>query len=108
MKLVSIRGDHRYIIVVEWDKRDTANQFAAKWDPNPGGDETFGAVRLSADGTEPPTHTACNTLADGDMKTGIMNAMSNVPFVEVYDATEWTFAEVLADLGLQRIEPGLL
>lgn len=100
---------HRYVIVVGWQQRQMLNSQAASWDPNPGGDETFGRVRLSADGTEPPSHTACNTKATDAMQTQILDAMSNGAAVDLY---EWDGQEgpyelwqrALDDMGLEVIE----
>lgn len=104
------RTRHRHVIIVEWGKRDTANNHAAAWDPDSGGGETFGSVELSSDGTDPPSHTACNTAATDDMNAGIYNAMDNVPFVDVYDQQDGETAHelwnrALADQGLEVIEP---
>lgn len=74
---------HRRVIIVDWDKRDTANNWVKQWDPDDGSG-TFGGVKLSSDGTSPPSHTACNTTATDAMLNGIEKASGNVPFVSVY------------------------
>lgn len=99
---------HRIVIVVEWDKRDTANNQAKAWDPAAHGEETFGEVRLSADGTEPPTHTACNTKTTDSIRANVLDAMDNVPFVDVYEAQEGEGAyevwqRALEELGIEVI-----
>lgn len=101
---------HRRVIIVDWDKRDTANSWAADWDPDTGGEETFGSVKLSADGTDPPTHIACNTAATDPILDGIQNASDNVPFVAVYSPQDGEtpyelWERALADMGLQVIPP---
>ncbi len=95
---------HHYIIIVEIDRLIPANARAAAWDPDTGGAETFGAVRLSADGNEPATHSACNTAATDTMKARILEAQSQVPWQELYsEADGWTWESALADAGLQVI-----
>lgn len=105
MPLTSIAGENRAIVFVEWGKRDTANNWASDWDPNPDGDQTFGTVRLSSDGTDPPSHTACNTLADSTMKQKILEAADNVPFSSIYWISDgWDWPSALQDMGLQEID----
>ena len=78
-----------------------ANNLATVWDPDTGGGETFGNLRLSATGSEPATHTGCATYATGAMTDGIKTALSALPWAALYDATEgWTWAAALADAGL--------
>lgn len=102
---------HRRVIIIEWDHRDTANNWAATWDPNPNGDETFGSVRLSPDGTEPPTHTGCNTAATDPMLDGIQEAVVGIPWARLFtprfdgEEPHELWERALADMGLQRIEP---
>ena len=99
---------HRYFIIVQWDKISLANEQAGKkpggWDPDTGGEFTFGSVRLSPTGQEPPTHTACNTAATDEMRTGIFNS-GNPPFITIYNTADgWTWETALADVGLQVIQ----
>lgn len=101
---------HRRVIIVEWGKRDTANNWAEQWDPDTGGDKTFESVELSSDGTDPPTHTACNTAATDPMLDGIQTASGNVPFVAIYELQDGETAgelwdRALSNEGLQVIEP---
>jgi hypothetical protein len=96
---------NRYIIFVQWDKLTPANAAAKAYDPDAGGEFTFGTVRLSADGNEPPTHSACNTAATDSMKTQILDAFTNVPFYAIYNTADgWTWQTALVDAGLQVIE----
>lgn len=97
---------HRYLIFVQWNKLTPANaQFKDTIDPDIGGNKTFGNVRLSADGQEPPTHSACNTAATGSMKIKIENGFIHVPFYKIYlIADGWTWETALADAGLQVIQ----
>lgn len=102
---------HRYFIFVRWDKIELANRQADKsqggYDPDTGGNKTFGSVRLSADGQEPATHTACNTAATDAMRTGIFNS-GNPPFITIYDmANGWTWETALENAGLQIIQGDL-
>lgn len=65
-----------------------ANGSANSWDPDDGS-STFGDVRLCPDTIQDPqpgdvTHTACNTIAPSEWRSGILSAYDNVPFVEVY------------------------
>lgn len=100
---------HRRVIVVEWDRRDVANNWAAQWDPDTGGDETFGSVELSTDGTDPPSHTACNTAAADPMLDGIHEATVNVPWAGLYELQDGEtphelWERALADMGLVVIK----
>lgn len=124
-------ADHRYYILVEWTKRSMANGSAESWDPDDGS-STFGDVRLTDSSIDDPqpedvTHTACNTIAPEEWRSGILNAYDNVPFVEVYrvqtpypevgmvqhhNSGSWTdirrgrvFVVALEEEGLQRITP---
>lgn len=102
--------DHWIIFITE-NKIEAANGLYTPIDPDTGGSNTFGAVRLSADGEEPRTHTACNTRATGAMTSGIKTAFEAVPWATLYDVNElgWDEQEAwelaLADMGLQVIEP---
>lgn len=99
---------HRVVVVVEWGKRDTANNQAKAWDPAAHGEETFGGVELSSDGGATTTHTACNTKATDTIRQDVLDAMDNVPFFDVYEAQEGEaphelWQRALADLGLEVI-----
>lgn len=93
----------RLHIFVHWDKADQANREADHWDPYGGGAETFGLLRMSATGLEPPSHTACSTVVNGDVAGMIQTAARQVPFVEVFDASEYTFDEAAAAVGVKAI-----
>ena len=96
---------YHYIIFITWNKRNVGNNWAKVWDFDSGGEGTFGKVRLSPTGTEPPTHTATFTRADAIMNAGILEALGNVPFAAMYDTAEgWTWPDSLLDMGLQVIE----
>lgn len=124
--------DHRYYVLVEWGKRQMANNSAASWDPDDGSG-TFGSVLLCPRTVSNPTpvdvtHTACNTIAPEEWRSGILTAYDNIPFmevyrirtpyptssmVEVYGGGVWSgLVEerlervVLVHQGLQRIFPG--
>ena len=97
---------YRAIIVVQWNRLTPANAAAAAWDPDTGGGETFGSVRLSADGQEPPSHSACNTALTDGRRTQVLEAFEHIPFVDVYwSAAGWTWESALVDAGLQVIVP---
>lgn len=93
---------HRIIFVTN-SHITPMNAQAKNWDPDTGGDQTFGGVLLSGDGEEPSTHTACNTRATTQMKNAI-DGQDNTPFVTVYDGDDFTWQEALDDMGLQVIE----
>ena len=93
----------RWIIIVDEEFIDSANAQMSPIDPDTGGDKTFGSVRLSPDGQEKRTHTGCNTAAKVDMTQGIFTAFDHVPWANIYNAHEWTWEEVLDDMGLQVI-----
>jgi len=98
---------HRYFILIGIGKTAAANAYAADWDPDSRGDLTFGAVRLSANGIEPATHTACNTVATPEMEAKFLAARSQIPAAayRIYkEAGGWTWETALADAGLQVIQ----
>ena len=117
-----------FFIFVKAEKLNTANNFAAQWDPDTGGADTFGTVRLSADGTEPASHYATSTRATPTMRDGITQALSDVSWAWMYrtddilaesphwysNDADWTYdgdlydawLSALDDMGLQRIPAG--
>lgn len=96
---------HRYFIFVQWNKLTPANAHAKAWDPDTSGGLTFGNVRISADGQEPPSYSGCNTAATEDMKMQIIDALEHVPFYRIYNSADgWTWETALADAGLQVIQ----
>lgn len=103
-----VTEDHRAIIIVDAGKISAANNYAASWDPDIGGGETFGTTPgLSTDGTKPATHFGANTAATTEMRQGILNASTNVPFVSVYwSSGGWGWNSALDDQGLVRISTG--
>lgn len=114
-----------FLLFVEEDKLNTANNLAVQWDPE-GGAATFGAVQLSSTGAEPPTHYGCSTAATAAMRDGITQALSVLSWARMYwtdDVTRgedtewqgpdgWTFTggvyaawlAALYDMGLERID----
>jgi hypothetical protein len=96
----------RAIILIDRRFLAEANAAAAKWDPDVGGDKTFGEVRLSADGKEPAGYTACNTALTAEMRTEILAFAASVPWMSVYrrNAGNWTAETALVDAGLQVVE----
>ena len=48
---------HTINIILPLSILDEANHFASIIDPDTGGDQTFGNLKFSADGSEPATHT---------------------------------------------------
>ena len=99
----TIWTDH-WIIFVKEQQITAANGMMTPIDPDTGGDKTFGALRLSATGEEPRTHSGCSTAATGAMTGGIRTAFEHVPWAELYDGHEWTWEDALTDAGLQVIE----
>ena len=51
----------RHLIIIPISLVANANGQAVIWDPD-AGDDTFGSVLLSAGGTDPATHSCCNTI----------------------------------------------
>ena len=95
---------HRFVIRARIDRISPANTRAKAWDPDTGGDETFGGIRLSPTGQEPATHTACNTAATEEMRTQVLDAQSKVPWQRLYAITDpWEFDAVFEEAGLKRI-----
>lgn len=94
---------YRYYIFIKENKLATANNLAANWDPDTGGDETFGSVRLSPTGQEPATHYGAATYATPTMRDGITNALGNISWASLYTDPPWTWETALADMGLQRV-----
>jgi hypothetical protein len=96
---------HRYLIVVEADKAHIANNHAEEWGDGEGDDETFGRVGVSGDGSLPATHYIAETKATDAMDAGIFNAAGAVPFIEIFDMSQYMSADnALATIGLQRID----
>lgn len=96
---------HRYVIVVEIGRLIPANARAGAWDPDTGGADTFGGVRLSPTGDEPATHSACNTAATDEMKALILEAQSHVPWQRLFSVSSpWDFDTVIEAEGLNRIQ----
>lgn len=97
--------NHRLFIFVQAGKLTAANNLAAQWDPDSGGGQTFGSLRLSPGGQEPATHYAAATYATDSMRSGITQALSNVPFAGLYSQSGgWTWETACADLGLSVIQ----
>ena len=123
---------YRYHIIVPAAAKDMANQLAMLI--GPGGimeNATFGSIKLSPNGLEPPTHYACSLLATEAMKNamyGALGAHPEIPFIwykldamtEVIQASSsqsqvvidainnqqaWAWSATLADLGLSVILP---
>ena len=94
----------RWIIFVDEEYIDSANAQMSPIDPDTGGDKTFGAVRLSPNGEEKRTHSACSTAATEQMTQGIFQAFQHAPWADIYDGHEWTWEDALIDMGLQVIE----
>jgi len=103
-KLMETAYKYEYIIIVEMKHLSTANNRAKNWDPDSGGDKTFGNIRLSKTGQEPATHVGVMTRATDAMRSQILNALDNVPFAEVYStAHDWSWDSVLAEEDLKVI-----
>ena len=114
-----------FLIFVEAQRLNTANNLAAQWDPG-GGSATFGAVQISPTGEGPPTHYGCSTAATATMRDGITQALGAISWAAMYwtdDVSEgvdaqwqgpggWTFTgsiyaawlAALQHMGLQRID----
>lgn len=105
--------DKRIIMVVTTADRDAANQQAAAIDPDVGGVNTF-SVPLSATGENPPTHYACDTV----IKAATLATVESIQAASFPDGmvcrshneydgdvvAKKSFSEVLADMGLTRID----
>lgn len=96
---------YRYFIFVEVSRLATANNFAKNWDPDTGGDQTFGGVRLSPTGQEPATHYGAATYATESMKNGITQALGNVSWAQLYTDPPYTWETAMTAAGLKRIYP---
>lgn len=120
-----------FLIFIEEDRLNTANNLAAQWDPD-GGSTTFGSLQLSADGNEPVTHYACSSPATPTMRDGITTALQHASWAEMYWTDDiypavgsvqwqgfdgWAFSgphgdvypawlAALADMGLSLIQSG--
>ena len=94
---------YRFIIIVPLASLTAANAAAKIWDPDTGGDKTFGSVELSPTGRRPATHTACNTAATSNMRTRIQS-IALTPGVRVYDAASWTWRQAADDAGLALLQ----
>jgi len=105
----------RVIVIVEASDQAAANAQAALLDPDTGGDKTL-AIPLSASGSDPPTHFACDAACRLATYNAILGLQAAFPTSKIYrgysdyDITpepKYTFSEALADAGLKRIEYGI-
>jgi hypothetical protein len=117
-----------FILFVEANKLNAANNLAAQWDPAPGGDLTFGDVALSPTGHEPATHYAASTPATPTMRDGITTALGALAWANLYATADvqanpplWTgpggfdfagniysaWIAACQHMGLQLIQPDL-
>lgn len=111
---------YRHIVIISAAEQAAANVVAAQIDPDDGAN-TF-SVPLSADGNEPATHYGCHTVSDDTMAGAMFDAqpvLTSVkwwrlnPAGEMIDSNTasgtpgvaWRWADALAALGLQVIEP---
>jgi len=110
---------HRCIIVIPMASAAKANAESLKFYGGDSQGDTFGAVRLSAKGIEPATHTACSTLLKAahrtrigagrkriDLKTTLGTSKLNAvlsPARVYYEADGWDWQKVLSDSGLKVI-----
>lgn len=74
----------RIYIIVRTEDLISSNKLAEEIDPDSGGANTFGAVKLSKDSTEPATHTACSTLVSGEVLPQIQEALGSVASAKMY------------------------
>lgn len=104
----------RIILVVATTDQVAANLLAAGFDPDTGGDKTFGSIRLSPTGSEPPTHYGCSTPMTPETLAEVEALQpTGFPTGRIYrgyndyddepDVTRYTFEDAIADMGLQRI-----
>lgn len=104
--LSHLRGQwaHAVVLLVPEASVAAANQAAADWDPDAGGDRTFtDAPRCSATGAEPATHRITRTRATTAMRDAIESAA--VVGLEVF--REQTIRQVLRAKSLKIVvEPG--
>lgn len=116
----------QFIIFIEAYRLAQANLLAAQWDPDSGGAETFGSLRLSPTGEEPATHYATVTPATETMRDGITTALAAQDYAKLYytenvladNEAEWSgpkqwefvggvyqaWLAALQDMGLQVIQ----
>ncbi len=100
---------NRYFIFVALKDIVEANKRAAIWDFDTSGDETFGNMRLSANGKEPATHSACSTKANPEMKSGINDILSTSKFAGFYSERDgWTWETASKDIKLALIQTEIL
>jgi hypothetical protein len=98
-----MKWEYRYMILVDADKKKTANNRASAWDKAPGVEETFQDARASPDGTEPATHYIANTKATEEMKKTLLAKLSP-PWVTVLNMDNFDSPEeALASEGLKQI-----
>lgn len=96
--------EHEYILVCTAANVAAANALAAAWDPDTGGDRTFGQdLGLSASGKAPATHYMVQSRAMPAMKTKMLAGHTGGKII-AYDCATWDQEAVLAALGLKRIE----
>jgi len=76
----------RLLIIVELRYVAEANRYAETWDPDTGGHETFGDLKLSKSGSD--THSACCTSASPEMYEMIMGGIAKERWAEVVEIRE--------------------
>jgi hypothetical protein len=92
----------RCLIIIPAADLAQANTYAANWDPDVGGSNTFGKCRLSVSGSLPAqAYAACTACTQG-MKTRFLELES--PNFKIYFEDDgWTPKTALQDVGLKRI-----
>ncbi len=101
-------SDRRLILVVEAAVAATANTRSKEVD-TVGGDKTF-TVGLSASGSGPVTHYWCNWQMTLNEQTALLAKLQptiDAGRARVFDAKSNEPEDVLATLGLKRVEPKL-
>jgi hypothetical protein len=100
----------RAFIMVTANRLNQANNAAKNWDPDVGGDKTFGSLMLSASGNAPVQWYGCDTRLTPAMKAKVDTfKSSNTNNCKYYlESAGWSWESALTDAGLKVIVPAFV
>jgi hypothetical protein len=95
----------QYMIIIETSYKNNANNYAAIWDTDSGGINTFDEGILSSDGSLPATHNSCVSWLTSTMKNLIDTGIATESWAQVYDVTDGSQKpkDILNNIGLISI-----
>jgi len=93
----------RLNVIIPISSAAQGNAVAQSITGNPADAETFGVVRLSADGLEPATHLGCSTYMADNLKPQLRTLQSQVTALHYTSTNSWDV--FIKGFGLQVINP---